>query len=170
MSSLQLGTLLLTLAMVAGLDSTAVAQTTPGPEPQIKRILSKLENDWNAGDSAGWGGAFTEDADFINILGEVFDGRKAITQLLATRFNGKIKGTHTTVTMRQFKQVTSDVVVVEALHEATKLRIPPPGITLTQDGALRTWMKYVFVKRDDRWQIVSAQNTAILPSKADGVH
>jgi hypothetical protein len=75
MSSPRLGGLLLTLAFAASLQSNAFAQTAPSPEPQIQRLLTKQEVAWNIGDSASFGSAFTEDADFINILGQVFHGR-----------------------------------------------------------------------------------------------
>jgi uncharacterized protein (TIGR02246 family) len=164
MSVMRRCALLLTLAIAGSLDGKSFAQTSPSPEAQIQRILTKQEIAWNVGDSASWGSAFTEDADFINILGQVFHGREAITQLHALILAGQFKGSHNTVTMRQFRQITPEVVLVEALHEVTGYKSLPPGIAPTEGGLLKTRMKYVLVKRDETWQIVAAQNTAILPS------
>jgi hypothetical protein len=66
--------------------------------------------------------------------------------------------------MRQFRQITPDVILVEALYELTGFKSLPSGIVPTETGVLKTRMKYVLLKHDDIWQIVAAQNTAILPS------
>jgi uncharacterized protein (TIGR02246 family) len=161
MGSMRIWALLLTLP--GSLSSAAFAQTSPSPESQIQRILTKQEIAWNVGDSTSWGSAFAEDADFINILGQVFHGREAITQLHAIILSGQFKGSHATVTMRQFRQISPDVVLVEALHEVSGFKSLPPGITPTEAGLLKTRMKYVLLKHDELWQIIAAQNTAVLP-------
>jgi uncharacterized protein (TIGR02246 family) len=162
MSSPRLGALLLALAFAGSFESEALAQTAASPESQIQHLLTQQEVAWNIGDSHSFGSAFTEDADFINILGQVFHGREAITQIHAIIFSGQFKGSHTTVTMRQFRQLTPDVVLVEALYELTGFQSLPPGIAATEAGVLKTRMKYVFMKHDEIWQIVAAQNTAIV--------
>jgi uncharacterized protein (TIGR02246 family) len=141
----------------------ALAQTPPSPEPQIQRIIAAQEIAWNVGNSGAWTSAFTSDADFINILGQAFHGRESITQAHATLFAGPFKGSHTAVTIHQFRQVTPDVALVEAVHEVTGYKFLPPGVVPSEAGVLRTRMKYVFIKHDENWQIVAAQNTAILP-------
>ena len=138
-------------------------------ESQIQRILTKQQIAWNVGDSASWGSAFTADADFITILGQVLHGREAITQLHAIMFRGQFKGSHAIVTMRQFRQITPDVVMVEALHEVTDYKSLPAGILAGGDGILKMRIKYVLVKRDDNWQIIAAQNTAIMPAPSPPV-
>ncbi|HWW20453.1 MAG TPA: hypothetical protein VNZ06_06585, partial [Steroidobacteraceae bacterium] len=85
------------------------------------------------------------------------------TQLQAIIFSGPFKRTHTSVTMHQFRQITPDVILVEALREVTGFKSLPAGISPTEPGVLKTRMKYVLVKRDELWQIVAAQDTAILP-------
>jgi uncharacterized protein (TIGR02246 family) len=172
MRTVRLGALLLTLALTGLVDRESFAQAPSGPsaESQVQRILTKQEIAWNVGDSSSWSSPFSEDADFINILGQVFHGRETITQGHANIFGGPFKGTHTTITMRQFRQITPDVVLVEALYEVTGFKSLPPGISATEAGVLKTRMKYVLMKHEESWQIVAAQNTAILPSPAGGVH
>jgi uncharacterized protein (TIGR02246 family) len=171
MSSLRLGALMLTLTLATSLEGESFAQTpAPSPESQVQRILTKQEIAWNVGDSTSWGSPFAEDADFINMLGQAFHGREAIRQLHSTIFSGPYKGSHTKITMRQFRQITPDVVMVEALHEVTDFKSLPPGITPTEGAILKTRMKLVLLKRDELWQIVAAQDTAILPLAAGEVH
>jgi uncharacterized protein (TIGR02246 family) len=156
--------LLLTVLIIGGAaTSSLMAQTTASPESQIQRILSAQEVAWNVGDSISWGSAFTPDADFVNVLGQVFHGREAIVQVHARILAGPYQGSHTTITVRQFKQVTPDVALIETVHEVTGYKFLPPGIIPTTTGILKTRMKYVAVKRDDGWQFIAAQDTAILP-------
>jgi uncharacterized protein (TIGR02246 family) len=174
MRTRRLGALLLTLALTGLVNRESLAQTPapsgPSAESQVQRILTKQEIAWNVGDSNAWSSTFSEDADFINILGQVFHGRETITQEHANIFGGQLKGTHAKITLRQFRQITPDVVLVEVLNEVTGLKSLPPGISATEPGVLKTRMKYVLMKHEELWQIVAAQNTAVLPSAAGPVH
>jgi uncharacterized protein (TIGR02246 family) len=163
MSAKPLGVLLQMLTIAVASPQLSFAQTPPSPELQIQHIIAAQEVAWNVGNSASWTSAFAPDADFINILGQAFHGREAITQLTTTILAGPFKGSHATVTIRQFRQATPEVALIEAVHEITGYKLLPPGVVPTAEGVLRTRMKYVFVKHDDSWQIIAAQNTAILP-------
>jgi uncharacterized protein (TIGR02246 family) len=158
--------LLLFLIIGSVVARSSGAQTALSPESQIQKILSAQEVAWNVGDSVSWGSAFTDDADFINILGQVFHGRQTIVQVHARVFAGPYQSSHTTITVKQFKQISPDVVLVETVHELTGYKSLPPGITPTATGVLRTRMKYVAIKREDSWQFTAAQNTAILPDSS----
>ena len=156
----------LMVLVVGALFNSSEAQIAPSPESQIQRILSAQEVAWNVGDSISWGSAFAEDADFVNILGQVFHGREAIVQVHGRILAGPYQGSHTTITIRQFKQITPDVALIETVHEVTGYKFLPPGIIPTTTGVLRTRMKYVAVRRDETWQFIAAQNTAILPESS----
>jgi uncharacterized protein (TIGR02246 family) len=162
MASARIAAWLMVLVLGAYADSSA-AQTSSSAESQIQRILSAEEVAWNVGDSISWGSAFAEDADFVNILGQVFHGREAIVQVHGRVLAGPYQGSHTKITIRQFKQITPDVALIETVHEVTGYKFLPPGIIPTSAGVLRTRMKYVAVRRDEAWQFIAAQNTAILP-------
>src|SRR5579864_6210221 len=165
MISIRVGVLSVILVLAVVHPTPSLAQSAPTPESQIQHIIEAQEVAWNVGNSASWTSAFTLDADFINILGQVFHGREAITQVHANILAGPYKGSHTTVTIRQFRQATPDVALVEAGHEISGYKYLPPGVVPTEAGILRTRMKYVFVKHDESWQIIAAQNTAILPAR-----
>jgi len=167
MGSMRMALLLLLGTVAAMAPAESIAQTAASPESQIQRIISAQEVAWNVGDSTSWASAFTPDADFINILGQAFHGRETITQLHARIFAGPYQGSHASVTITQFRQPTPDIVLLEAIHEVTAFKSLPPGVVPSAPGVLKTRMKYVFVKRDDNWQIIAAQNTAILPEPAE---
>jgi uncharacterized protein (TIGR02246 family) len=156
----------LMVLVVGALFNSSEAQNAPSPESQIQRILSAQEVAWNVGDNISWGSAFAEDADFVNILGQVFHGREAIVQVQGRILAGPYQGSHATITIRQFKQITPDVALIETVHEVTGYKFLPPGIIPTTTGVLRTRMKYVAVRRDETWQFIAAQSTAILPESS----
>ena len=154
---LSLCALLLTLVAVPG----ARAQSS---KDAIQVLLSAQEAAWNRGDGPVWAAAFTPDADFINIRGDIFHGRAEIAQRHARIFAGPYLGSHVAVTIRRFTEVVPGVAVVETDQEVTHFRVLPPGVAATTDGVLQTHMKYVATKQADSWQFVAAQNTAVLPA------
>jgi uncharacterized protein (TIGR02246 family) len=51
-------------------------------ERALSQIVAKLEEAWNAGDSAAFASDFTDDASFIHIHGGRLDGRPATGRFL----------------------------------------------------------------------------------------
>ena len=133
---------------------------------QLQRILQNQEGAWNRSDGEAWAAAFSEDADFINIRGEVFCGREAIAQLHTRIFGGPFKGSRTTITIRQWRQIAPGVVVVDTDYEVVQFQFLPSGIAPTAEGVLKTRMKYIAAQHGEEWHLIGAQNTAILPAAA----
>ena len=130
----------------------------------LKAILDDQASAWNRGDATAWSAAFSNDADFVNVLGHAFTGRTSICEQHARIFAGPYLGSKTAVSMRKLSQVSAEIVLLESVHEVTSFKALPPGITETTSGVLKTLMKYVVVERDGAWRIVAAQNTAVLPA------
>jgi uncharacterized protein (TIGR02246 family) len=121
---------------------------------------------WNRGDGASWASAFTEDADFVNILGQVFHGRAAIAEQHRRILAGPFHGSHAIITVRQITPIAAGAISVDALYEVTNYKFLPPGVVPTANEVLRTRMKYLAVDRGAGWQFIAAQNTTILPEFA----
>jgi len=81
------------------------AQSPDDARAAIELLLKQQETAWNQGDGAGFAAAFTNDADFVNIRGDVVHGQQMIAArhafILATRF----KGRHVAITVRQFTDI-----------------------------------------------------------------
>ncbi len=135
----------------------------PDIENELKRLLQDQEAAWNRGDSTAWAAAFSDDADFINIRGEVFRGRNAIAQLHARIFGMPFKGSQATISVRQLTEAAPGIVLLETDYEVTQFQFLPPGVVPTYAGTLRTRMKYLAVKQGEEWRWIAAQNTAVLP-------
>jgi uncharacterized protein (TIGR02246 family) len=153
-------------------SAAIAASTTFAEDPlvavptRLGRIFSRQEAAWNSGDGAAWAADFTDDADFVNIRGDVFHGRAEIAQRHNMIFHGPFQGSHATITIRQYKDIAPGVALIETVYEVTGYKSLPPGIVPTMDKGLRTCMKYIAVEQGGQWRLVAAQNTAILPPAA----
>jgi uncharacterized protein (TIGR02246 family) len=136
-------------------------------EAAIRALLTAQAEAWNAHDARAWAAPFTDDADFVNIMGTLFVGRSQIEQRHAELFGGIFSTSRVTVTTRQVTSLGATAALAETVHELRDYARLPPGIRPTDaDGTLRTRLKYVLVLTPAGWRIRSAQNTAIVPAPA----
>ncbi len=158
------------LLACVGLGGTIVgdlqAQSSSELPPQLAHILEEQAAAWNRGDAAAWAAAFTDDADFVNIRGQVFAGRAAVAAQHARIFAGPFKGSHITITIRRSSEPAPGLALIETDQTVTHFAFLPPGIAPTAEGSLLTHMKYVAMARDGAWHLIAAQNTAALPEAA----
>ncbi|GGS79707.1 SgcJ/EcaC family oxidoreductase [Nonomuraea spiralis] len=119
---------------------------------EITRLLERMTQTWNAGDSAGYAGLFTEDADYITFFGLHLKGRQAIEETHRALFRTSIKlaegGPEPIV-----RPLTDDVALVIAGGTSSVDGVPDPSrtsvISLT---ALRT---------PEGWRFASFQNSRV---------
>ncbi|MBE4751717.1 SgcJ/EcaC family oxidoreductase [Corallococcus sp. ZKHCc1 1396] len=133
-------------------------------EQDIRQLVTEQTAGWNAHDAAVWTQSFTDDADFTNIVGTVFQGREEIESRHAAIFASIFKTSHAEVTVRRLVFPGPDVAVVDTVHEVTGHTGLPPGVQNTEEGVLRTQMKYVLKRTDNQWRIVTGQNTDVKPA------
>ncbi len=131
-------------------------------EMLIRKLLTEQSAAWNRGDGAAWARDFTDDADFVNIRGDVIRGCGEISQKISGALSTVFKGSILTVDIRRFVLLTPDAALIDANFDLTGFGTLAPGITPTNDDVLKTRMKYIALKRDGQWRFVSAQNTAIV--------
>jgi uncharacterized protein (TIGR02246 family) len=132
-------------------------------ELAIRQILARQAEDWNRHDAKAWVAAFSEDAEFINILGSSLQGRAEIERRHAEIFTTIFARSRVVVTTRKVRMLGATAALAETDYELRDYDRLPPGIQATDpDGTLRTRLKYVCELASDGWRIVAAQNTAIL--------
>ncbi|MDY7231607.1 SgcJ/EcaC family oxidoreductase [Hyalangium sp. s54d21] len=133
-------------------------------EATLRQMVATQTEAWNRQDAAEWSKDFSPDADFVNIVGTVFQGRAEIEKRHAGIFASIFKGSRSKVTVRRLVFLGPDVAVVDTEHEVTGHSGLPPGVQNTEEpGVLRTRMKYVMKKSGGKWQITSGQNTDVKP-------
>ncbi|WP_232293347.1 SgcJ/EcaC family oxidoreductase [Stigmatella aurantiaca] len=147
------------------LFSTACAHGNPAQdERDLQQLVAVQAEAWNSGDAVAWSKDFAQDADFINIVGSVFEGREQIEQRHAAIFSTLFKGSQAKVTVRKIVFPQEDIAVVDTTHEVTGHSGLPPGVRDTEPGLLRTRMRYVMQKRSGQWRILAGQNTDVKPA------
>ncbi len=78
-------------------------------DEKIIAFVQRMENAWNAGDYATWGGSFAEEADFINIFGGHHHGRETITASHKNIFGGVFKHSHNELTVETTRHLGGDL-------------------------------------------------------------
>jgi uncharacterized protein (TIGR02246 family) len=123
-------------------------------ERAIQEILQQMEAAWNAYDSVGIAALFAEDANFIQIFGGQLDGRTAIEAAHRVIFNTIYKGSHATFMLRSIRFVRLDVAVVFA---GAQVKFKENN----EAREIETRPTFIVVKEEERWQIVTFQNTKV---------
>lgn len=145
--------------------STACATPNHARDEQtLRELVSAQTEAWNRQDAVAWSKDFTPDAQFINIVGTVFQGHAEIEKRHAAIFASIFKGSQDRVTVRALIFPAPDVALVDTVHEVTGHTGLPPGVQNTEEGLLRTQMRYVMKRTDGTWRIVAGQNTDVKPA------
>jgi uncharacterized protein (TIGR02246 family) len=133
-------------------------------ELAVAEVVQSQAVAWNKGDAEAWGSAYTETSRFINILGILYDGRKANVARHAQLFETIFKGSHLVLEIDKLEFPSDDIALVDTILTLTGHQRTPPGIMESRQGELLTRMKYVVqLQSDGAWKIIAAQNTAISP-------
>lgn len=151
---------------LALLSTTACAPADEGAraEAKIRALLAAQAKAWNQHDARAWVAPFTDDVEFVNIMGTLFQGRAQVEQRHDELFRGIFSRSRVVVTTRKVLSLGATSALAETVHELRDYDRLPPGVRATDpDGALRTRLKYVLVLTPDGWRIRSAQNTAMAP-------
>jgi uncharacterized protein (TIGR02246 family) len=133
-------------------------------EDLIRDLLEAQIAAWNAGDAEGWCRDFTEDSEFVNIIGARFESRDANLRRHAQLFATIFKGSRLVVREMKIRPLGDFTACADLVLDLTGFSKLPPGIRPSiGNDVLRTRMHYVLVHDDMRWWIVFSQNSAVMP-------
>ena len=120
-------------------------------EQQLCRMVGRLQAAWNAADASAWAGEFSEDADFIHVLGSHFTGRDAIAEGHRVIFSTIYQGSSYALEIEKIRRLGPDAAIV---FTESKLRLANGA-----EAAARPTL--IAARQGDRWQIVALQNTLV---------
>jgi uncharacterized protein (TIGR02246 family) len=149
--------------LVESMPLTTQAMYAQLADEAIRALIKNQTEAWNRNDAKGWTKDFVEDANFINVRGDLVKGRPAIEKIHAFIFAGPYEGSDCAVAIDSISYPGPNVAIVETLTEVTNFKSLPPGVVATSPGTLRTRLKLILVNGDSGWKIFAAQNTAIVP-------
>jgi uncharacterized protein (TIGR02246 family) len=123
-------------------------------EQALSQIVAKLEQAWNAGDSAAFASYFIDDATFIHIFGGQLDGRTAIEAIHRQIFDTIYKGSRNHYTLQRIRFIRSDVALV-FVH--ARLQFSEGG----EPREILARPTMMAIKETGKWQVAAFQNTRI---------
>jgi len=126
------------------------------PEEVATAIPRQLETAWNAGDGHAYGAFFTEDANYITVLGHLIRSRQSIAGAHQGIFHTIYKGSTVRQTVADARALTGDVIIA---HVNIVLNVPS-GYIAGDHNALQT---LIIINRDGVWRVAHFQNTLIVP-------
>ena len=126
----------------------------------IDAVVSAVVDAWNRHDMKAYSALFTEDADFVNVVGMHFRGRP------------QIEAVHIDVHRNIFKNSNLHDVSTKETLENEETALTQTAWEMTGAEGLPGWnvselrkgmMSLLLVRSGDRWLITAAQNTEFVP-------
>jgi uncharacterized protein (TIGR02246 family) len=126
----------------------------------VKAVVSSLAESWNRHDMASFAAAFSENADFVNVIGMHWQGRQEI--------EAKHAVTHRTIFRNSTLQIVEQSVCLLSPDIAlAHVRTQVKGAESFREGNIpetrSAILTCVLIRGADRWFIRAAHNTEIVP-------
>ena len=128
-------------------------------EVAIKDVIDSLADCWNRHDMQAFAQFFTQDADFVNVIGEWWKGRPEIMQAHEHSHATMFKDSTLRILETSVRGLKPDVAIARTLWELVGMVSPKGDMVPPRNGILTN----VLIKEDGHWAIVAAQNTDIVP-------
>ena len=119
-------------------------------EIEIRRVLDRLAEHWNAGDATAYGEEFTEDASYVTFVGTVYRGRADLVAGHAALFGKFLKDS------RMF----SELVDLRLYGDRTAVAVTRGDVGKKKPAKLSKVQTFTLVRDDGgRWRVAAFQNT-----------
>jgi uncharacterized protein (TIGR02246 family) len=135
---------------------------SPGDDKAIRQVIRGIEDSWNAHDMKAYGKMFSEDAEFINVVGMHWRGRKAIVAAHAAYHETSFKNHNLKTDAVEIRSLGERhaIAVVTTTNDSFKT---PGGQVIPKRQNLQT---YVLTKGPDGWKIAHGHNVPVDPDAA----
>lgn len=140
-----------------------MTSSTQDVQDGIAEIISAQDAAWCAGDAAAFGASAMPDVVFTNVVGMFSIGIEAFNAQHAHIFATIYKGSRLSQQIVHVTIAADDVAIVDTLTSVTGFSHLPPGAEAI-DGALRTRLEQVLVRRDGAWRVQTFHNVPVSPA------
>lgn len=128
------------------------------PEIEVKTVVQALTDSWNRHDMPAYAARFTEDADFVNVLGMHMKGRAAI-EAQHVAIHRTIFRNSTLRTLECSVRLLSPSVALAHVHWEMTGHEPVAGWNADiRKGVLTA----ALVQQNGRWLVTALQNTDVV--------
>lgn len=148
------------LAFFLALVSASSWALSPEDDAAIKKSIAAYASAWNERRMDDFGKAFTDNASFIDVFGQLFVGRGAIKNRhlkMHENSNSRLK-----IEEIGLRPVRNDVVVALITWHVENSGIPLADSTTDTRSGIFTQL---FLKEGNEWLIFSSQNTFVSKDK-----
>jgi uncharacterized protein (TIGR02246 family) len=166
---MKMSTIVITLALVLFFFPSRSINSAPQMDHSadtkaIQDIEARWQDGWNRHDIAALANLFTEDADFVTVIGRWCKGRKDFYDYHVLLHKVMFKDSIWKTTNTQIRFLKPDVAVAHVNWDITGDR-NADGTTRpnSRDGIFTQ----VLMKENGQWKISASQNTNIVPVPAD---
>jgi uncharacterized protein (TIGR02246 family) len=120
-------------------------------------VVQHFVDAWNLHDMGAFASIFSEDADFVNVIGQRWIGREAIKKAHAANHATLFKLSHLSIQDISVRFLKPDIAVLRCIPKLSGQldhagRILPPRYTI---------LTFIMMKAGGEWPVVVAQNTNI---------
>lgn len=122
----------------------------------IAKTVNEMTDSWNDRAGEGFADYYTQDADFVNIFGMVFSGKREIEDRHLEILKTFLKGSIFEVVDLKMHEVKPDLVITHVYWRVSNI---PKGGHLKE--VLQGVFTHTFVKNEGAWEIAASQNTLI---------
>jgi len=126
----------------------------------VRTVIYSLAESWNRHDMTAFAAAFSEDADFVNVVGMHWQGRQEIEAKHAITHRTIFRNSNLQILDLSVRFLDPSTAVV---HLWTELKGAESLPGRNAPAIRRALMTCVLVKEADGWLITAAHNTDIVP-------
>ncbi|TQM25845.1 SgcJ/EcaC family oxidoreductase [Nocardia bhagyanarayanae] len=120
-------------------------------------LLAAQSTAWAAGDGAAFAATFTEDADFVSVIGEFVRGRARLAEVMQEGFDGFMKGTRLSTPRQTTIRFPAPDVAVLVTNGVCVLR-DAANTSRPEDLSIQT---RTAVRVNGEWLFTTFQNTRV---------
>jgi uncharacterized protein (TIGR02246 family) len=124
------------------------------PKSTAETVVKHLEDAWNAADGAAFAAPFADDADFVNVRGDLHSGREAIAAGHDRIFSTIYAGSTVRYSVSKARELDDGVILA---HVPALLKVPNGPLA----GEINALISLVLVRDGDEHRIAAFHNTAV---------
>ena len=128
-------------------------------EAAIRELFTEYQKDWNAHDTQAMGSLFTDDAQWINVVGMHWSGKPDIVKAHEIYHRFLFQKTGIKFLDVSIQPITPDVAIAVVPEDFDTSLLPDGGTR----PASKDILSFILVKRDGQWKIVHGHNTIVVP-------
>lgn len=136
----------------------STADATQSDDDAIRDVEAAQATTWNAHDAHGFAQLFAPDADVIDVRASQWHGRDATELMIAQAFASVFAKSNLRIDAVNIRSLSPDLALAYVNWTIT-------GIGSAADVARSGIQTQVLKKVDDRWLILSFQNTSAMPDR-----